>query len=139
MTPTRAALAAVLADYDSYLQAVATARTAADAYYGAGESGLDDDAYDRLLRAITAWELERPEQRAADSPTRQVAGGVTSGEVAHRERMLSLGNVFSAEELTAWVASLERRLGGRPVAGWSVEPKLDGVALAACYEHGRLV
>ncbi|MHA6757660.1 NAD-dependent DNA ligase LigA [Streptacidiphilus sp. PAMC 29251] len=139
MTPTSAPLAAALTDHDSYLQAVATARTAAEAYYGDGESGLDDDAYDRLLCAITAWEADHPEQTAADSPTRQVAAGVTSGEVAHRERMLSLGNVFSAEELTAWVASLERRLGGRPAAGWSVEPKLDGVALAARYEHGRLV
>ncbi|MFC1436690.1 NAD-dependent DNA ligase LigA [Streptacidiphilus sp. N1-10] len=139
MTPTSAPLFAPLVDHDSYLQAVTTARTAADAYYGDGESGLDDDAYDRLLRAITVWETEHPDQTAEDSPTRQVAAGVTSGEVAHRERMLSLGNVFSAEELNAWVASLERRLGGRPVAGWSVEPKLDGVALAARYEGGRLV
>jgi DNA ligase (NAD+) len=139
MTPTSAAPAAAPADHDTYLQAVATARTAADAYYGDGESGLDDDAYDRLVRSITAWEQEHPGQTAADSPTRQVAAGVTSGEVAHRERMLSLGNVFSAEELTDWAASLERRLGGRPVAGWSVEPKLDGVALAARYQHGHLV
>ena len=139
MTPTSAPPSFVLADHDSYLQAVATARTAADAYYGAGESGLDDDAYDRLLRAITAWEGEHPELTSADSPTRGVAAGVTTGEVAHRERMLSLGNVFSAAELTAWVASLERRLGGRAVAGWSVEPKLDGVALAARYDDGRLV
>lgn len=139
MTPTNTRLAAVLTDHDSYLRAVATARAAADAYYGAGESGLDDEAYDRLLRAITAWEQEHPGQAAADSPTRQVAAGVTSGDVAHRERMLSLGNVFSAEELTAWASSLERRLGGRAVAGWSVEPKLDGVALAARYRDGRLV
>ena len=139
MTPASAPLAAVLLDHDSYLQSVAAARTAADAYYGVGESGLDDDAYDRLLRGITAWEVEHPDQTTEDSPTRQVAAGVTSGEVAHRERMLSLGNVFSTEELTAWAASLERRLGGRPAAGWSVEPKLDGVALAARYENGHLV
>jgi DNA ligase (NAD+) len=139
MTPTSAPLAAALIDHDAYLQAVAAARTAADAYYGAGESGLDDETYDRLLRAITGWEGEHLKQTAENSPTRQVAAGVTSGEVAHRERMLSLGNVFSAEELTAWAAALERRLGGRPVAGWSVEPKLDGVALAARYEHGHLV
>ena len=139
MTPTSAPLPAVLPDHDSYLQAVETARTAADAYYGSGESGLDDDAYDRLLRAVTGWEQEHPGQVAADSPTRQVAAGVTSGEVAHRERMLSLGNVFSADELTAWAVSLERRLDGRAVAGWSVEPKLDGVALAARYQDGRLV
>jgi DNA ligase (NAD+) len=107
MTPTSAPLAAALIDHDTYLQAVAAARTAADAYYGAGESGLDDETYDRLLRAITGWEGEHPKQTAENSPTRQVAAGVTSGEVAHRERMLSLGNVFSAEELTAWRAVLD--------------------------------
>ena len=63
-----------------------------------GESGLDDDAYDRLLRAITAWEVEHPEQTAADSPTRQVAAGVTSGEV------VALGELTA--ERTQWAAAL---------------------------------
>ncbi|WP_205326975.1 NAD-dependent DNA ligase LigA [Glycomyces sp. YM15] len=122
-----------------YLAAVAAARTAADAYYGSGESGMDDDAYDRLLRGITAWEAENPDAVADDSPTREVAAGVTTGDVPHAVRMLSLGNVFSPEQLTDWAASLQRRIGGRDVAGWVVEPKLDGVALAARYRDGRLV
>ena len=128
-----------LADETAYLEAVTQARKAADAYYGSGESGLDDDSYDRLLRGITAWEDAHPEQIAADSPSQQVAAGVTTGDVAHTVPMLSLGNVFSDEELTAWAASLERRLGAATVAGWAVEPKLDGVALAARYRDGRLV
>ena len=139
MTATSAPTSATLADDAAYLDAVETARAAAEAYYGSGESGLDDDTYDRLLRTITAWEEEHPDTVAVDSPTRQVAAGVTTGEVEHRERMLSLGNVFSDDDLTTWVASLVRRLGGRPVAGWAVEPKLDGVALAARYERGHLV
>jgi DNA ligase (NAD+) len=139
MTTIPSAAADVLDDERAYLEAVAQARTAADAYYGDGESNLDDEAYDRLLRAITAWEVEHPDLVAADSPSRQVGGGVTTGEVEHSRRMLSLGNVFSDEELTAWAASLERRLGGRPVTAWAVEPKLDGVALAARYEDGKLV
>jgi DNA ligase (NAD+) len=52
--------------------------------------------------------------------------------------MLSLDNVFSAEELQSWVAGLERRL-GRPVTAWNVEPKLDGLAILARYRDGRLV
>lgn len=137
--PSTAAPAADLADEAAYLEAVAQARKAADAYYGSGESGLDDDTYDRLLRGITAWEDAHPGQIAADSPSQQVAAGVTAGDVAHTVPMLSLGNVFSDEELTAWAASLERRLGGTAVAGWAVEPKLDGVALAARYREGHLV
>lgn len=122
-----------------YLAAVAAARAAADAYYGSGESGMDDDAYDRLLRGITTWEDAHPDEVAADSPTREVAAGVTTGDVPHVVRMLSLGNVFSAEQLTDWAASVQRRIGGREVVGWVVEPKLDGVALAARYRDGRLV
>ncbi|WP_370091894.1 NAD-dependent DNA ligase LigA [Streptacidiphilus sp. MAP12-20] len=137
--PSAAAPAVDLADEVAYLEAVAQARKAADAYYGSGESELDDDTYDRLLRGITAWEADHPGQIAADSPSQQVAAGVTTGDVAHTVPMLSLGNVFSDEELTAWAASLQRRLGGEAVAGWAVEPKLDGVALAARYREGRLV
>ncbi|WP_408640995.1 NAD-dependent DNA ligase LigA [Streptacidiphilus rugosus] len=137
--PSAVAPAVDLADEAAYLDAVAHARKAADAYYGSGESGLDDDDYDRLLRGITAWEGAHPGQIADDSPSRQVGGGVTTGDVEHAVRMLSLGNVFSDEELTAWAASLERRLDGEAVAGWAVEPKLDGVALAARYREGRLV
>ncbi len=137
--PSAAAPAVDLADEAAYLDAVAQARKAADAYYGSGESGLDDDTYDRLLRGITAWEAAHPGQIAADSPSQQVAAGVTTGNVEHTVSMLSLGNVFSDEELTTWAASLERRLGGEAVAGWAVEPKLDGVALAARYRDGRLV
>jgi DNA ligase (NAD+) len=137
--PSAAAPAVDLADEAAYLEAVVQARGAADAYYGSGESGVDDETYDRLLRGITVWEDEHPAQIAADSPSQQVAAGVTTGDVQHTVPMLSLGNVFSDEELTVWALSLERRLGGAAVAGWAVEPKLDGVALAARYRGGRLV
>ncbi|MDN3243053.1 hypothetical protein QWI33_25250 [Glycomyces tritici] len=139
MTTIPAAPAVTIDTESDYLAAVAAARTAAEAYYGSGESGMDDDDYDRLLRGITAWEAEHPDEVAADSPTREVAAGVATGDVPHLVRMLSLGNVFSAEQLADWEASLQRRIGGRDVAGWVVEPKLDGVALAARYREGRLV
>ncbi|GAA1680835.1 NAD-dependent DNA ligase LigA [Glycomyces endophyticus] len=139
MTTIPTAPADLLADEAGYLEAVARARQAADAYYGSGESGMDDDTYDRLLRGITAFEVEHPDLVAADSPTREVAAGVTTGDVEHAVRMLSLGNVFSEEDLRDWAAGLERRLGGRAVAAWVVEPKLDGVALAARYQDGKLV
>jgi DNA ligase (NAD+) len=71
------------------------------------------------------------------SPTGKVAGGAVSGDVPHTVPMLSLDNVFGAGQLADWAASLERRL-GRPVTAWSVEPKLDGLAIAARYRGGRL-
>ncbi len=137
MTTTPAALAA-LADTAAYAEAVETATKAAAAYYATGESPLDDDAYDRLVRAVAAYEDEHPDEVLPDSPTGKVAGGAVVGDVPHTAAMLSLDNVFSAEQFAAWAASLERRI-GRPVAQWSVEPKLDGLAVAARYHDGRLV
>ncbi|WP_351225795.1 NAD-dependent DNA ligase LigA [Streptomyces sp. NPDC002133] len=127
----------VLADAAAYAQAVEDAQKAAAAYYTGGDSDLDDAAYDQLVRAIGHWEAEHPDQVLPDSPTGKVAGGAVGGDVPHTTAMLSLDNVFSAEQFTAWAASLERRI-GRPVAQWSVEPKLDGLAIAARYENGRL-
>ncbi|MFD4000037.1 NAD-dependent DNA ligase LigA [Streptomyces rubiginosohelvolus] len=128
--------AAVLADAAAYAAAVEQASVAAAAYYAMGESALDDDAYDRLARGIAAYEADHPEEVLAASPTGKVAGGAAVGDVPHTVPMLSLDNVFSAEQFATWTASLERRI-GRPVTAWSVEPKLDGLAVAARYRDGR--
>ncbi|MFJ9320245.1 NAD-dependent DNA ligase LigA [Streptomyces globisporus] len=128
--------AAVLADAAAYAAAVEQASVAAAAYYATGESALDDDAYDRLARGIAAYEADHPEEVLAASPTGKVAGGAAVGDVPHTVPMLSLDNVFSAEQFATWTASLERRI-GRPVTAWSVEPKLDGLAVAARYRDGR--
>lgn len=129
--------AVVLADASSYAAAVEQASQAAAAYYATGESPLDDDAYDRLARGIAAYEDAHPREVLAASPTGKVAGGAAVGDIPHTVPMLSLDNVFSAEQFATWTVSLERRI-GRPVAAWSVEPKLDGLAVAARYEQGRL-
>ncbi|MFE6050457.1 NAD-dependent DNA ligase LigA [Kitasatospora sp. NPDC056446] len=120
-----------------YADAVAAAVRAAAAYYTDGATPLGDDEYDALLRAVAAYEREHPDEVLPDSPTGKVAGGAVGGDVPHSVPMLSLDNVFSAEELVDWAAGLERRL-GRPVAAWCVEPKLDGLAVAARYRAGRL-
>lgn len=128
---------AVIVDAVAYAQAVEDAVKAAAAYYAGGTSVLDDDAYDRLVRGITAYEAEHPEQMLPDSPTGKVAGGAVQGDVPHTVAMLSLDNVFSPEEFTAWTASLGRRI-GHDVEQFSIEPKLDGLAVAARYTRGRL-
>ncbi|RKE23089.1 NAD-dependent DNA ligase LigA [Streptomyces sp. TLI_171] len=121
----------------AYADAVATATRAAAAYYTDGATPLGDDEYDVLVRAIAAYEQAHPQEVLPDSPTGKVAGGAVQGDVPHSVPMLSLDNVFTAEELADWAAGLERRLGRAP-AGWCVEPKLDGLAVAARYRGGRL-
>ncbi len=71
------------------------------------------------------------------SPTGKVAGGAAEGDVPHTVAMLSLDNVFSPEQFAAWAASLTRRI-GHEAERFSVEPKLDGLAVAARYTQGRL-
>ncbi|WP_431915419.1 NAD-dependent DNA ligase LigA [Nonomuraea jabiensis] len=127
----------VLADDTAYAEAVQLAVDSAAAYYADGTSALDDDAYDRLVRGIQAYEEIHPEAVLPSSPTGKVAGGAVVGDVPHTVPMLSLDNVFGADQLAEWAAGLERRL-GRPVTAWSVEPKLDGLAISARYRHGRL-
>jgi len=129
--------AAVIVDAAAYAQAVEDAVKASAAYYAGGTSVLDDDAYDRLARGIAAWEADHPEQVLPHSPMGKVAGGAVQGDVPHTVAMLSLDNVFSAEEFTAWTTSLTRRI-GHEVERFSVEPKLDGLAVAARYTAGRL-
>ncbi|WP_424871496.1 NAD-dependent DNA ligase LigA [Streptomyces sp. SAI-229] len=129
--------AAVIVDAAAYAQAVEDAVRAAAAYYEGGTSALDDDTYDRLVRGIADWEAEHPDGILPDSPTGKVAGGAVEGDVPHTVPMLSLDNVFSAEEFTAWTASLSRRT-GREATRFSVGPKLDGLAIAARYRDGRL-
>ncbi|MGC0314812.1 NAD-dependent DNA ligase LigA [Kitasatospora acidiphila] len=128
---------AVLLSPADYRDAVATAVKAAAAYHTDGSTTLGDDEYDALVRAIEAYEEARPGEALPDSPTGKVAGGAATGDVPHTVPMLSLDNVFSGEELADWAAGLERRL-GRPAAGFCVEPKLDGLAVAARYTAGRL-
>ncbi|GAA3797163.1 NAD-dependent DNA ligase LigA [Streptomyces coacervatus] len=129
--------AALIVDAAAYAQAVEDAVRAAAAYYEGGTSPLDDDTYDRLVRGIAAYEAEHPEQVLPDSPSGKVAGGAVEGDVPHTVAMLSLDNVFSPEEFTAWTESLARRI-GHEVTRFHVGPKLDGLAVAARYTGGRL-
>ncbi|MFE2558118.1 NAD-dependent DNA ligase LigA [Streptomyces sp. NPDC059352] len=125
------------AEYEAGLDRL---REASRTYYGAGYSLMDDVTYDRLRLAVKAWEEEHPDEVVPASPIDRVADGAApAGDVAHTTRLLSLDNVFTPEELVAWGASLQRRLGHEPTGGFTVEPKMDGAAVAARYRDGRLV
>ena len=107
-------------------------------YYVDDAATLSDAEYDELFRELEALEAAHPELVSADSPTQSV-GGEASGmfaPVEHLQRLLSLDNAFSADELAAWAARLERDLGSVPEL--LCELKVDGLAVDIVYERGRM-
>jgi DNA ligase (NAD+) len=104
---------------------------------------ISDGEYDALIRELNALEDRYAELRTPDSPTQQVGGGFSTDftSVDHLERMLSLDNAFSAEEIAAWAARVERDVAsvGGPVHHYLCELKIDGLAINLLYERGRLV
>src|ERR1700684_1137133 len=98
---------------------------------------ISDAEYDAGLRTLNEVEAECPELRTPDSPTQRVAGTISTlfTAVEHLERLLSLDNVFSAEEFSAW-AERAAKLGG--TGPYLCELKIDGLAIDLVYERGRL-
>jgi DNA ligase (NAD+) len=110
------------------------------AYYVRDAPTVSDGEYDQLMRDLEALETEHPEVRVPDSPTQTVGGTFSTkfAEVDHVERMLSLDNAFSADDVAAWAARVGREVGATPVH-YLCELKIDGLAIALLYESGRLV
>ncbi|MFI5101609.1 MAG: NAD-dependent DNA ligase LigA, partial [Actinomycetes bacterium] len=108
-------------------------------YYVLDQPTVGDGEYDALLRKLEALEARHPSLRGPDSPTQRVGGSYSTqfAPVEHLERLLSLDNVFSDEELQAWADRVERDARG-PVR-WLTEVKHDGLAVDLVYEQGRLV
>jgi DNA ligase (NAD+) len=108
-------------------------------YFVRDSPTLADGAYDRMMRELQEIEEAHPDLRTPDSPT-QTVGGTFSTEftaVDHLERMMSLDNAFSADELAAWAERVERDKGTAEVH-YLCEIKVDGVAINLLYEQGRL-
>ncbi|HEY0360279.1 MAG TPA: NAD-dependent DNA ligase LigA [Mycobacteriales bacterium] len=108
------------------------------AYYVSDAPTVSDAEYDTLLRELTELEATYPALRTPESPTQRV-GGTFSTEftaVDHVERMLSLDNAFSREELEAWNDRVVREVGTR--VHYLCELKIDGLAINLLYERGRL-
>ena len=110
------------------------------AYYVLDNPRIADAEYDALMRELRALEAASGEPVPADSPTRRVGGKADSAfaPVAHSVPMLSLDNVFSAEEFHAFIKRLQERLDHSGLR-LSAEPKFDGLAISLRYENGVLV
>ena len=107
-------------------------------YYVQDDPQMQDFEYDRLLRELEELEQANPQWALPDSPTRRVGGQALSQfeKVQHPVALMSLQDVFSAEELTEFVSRVQETY---PNAAFSVEPKIDGLSVALEYENGQFV
>ena len=110
-------------------------------YYVLDAPEITDAEYDRMMVRLRELEARYPDSIPADSPTQRVGGRASSQftEVRHLEPLLSLGNVFSAEELRAFDERVRSGLPAGSKVEYVMEPKIDGLACSLIYENGKLV
>jgi DNA ligase (NAD+) len=109
-------------------------------YYEQAKPEISDRDYDALYRELVDLERAHPKLIAPDSPTQKVGGRPQGAfeQVRHLVPMQSLDNTYSAGEITDFVDRLQRLLPGEKIP-MTIEPKVDGVAIALLYEKGHLV
>ncbi len=107
-------------------------------YYVLDDPQMPDFEYDHLLRELEDLEKEHPELVLPESPTKRVGGQALSQfeKVTHQVPLMSLQDVFSQEELEEFLNRVKQTY---PNAGFSVEPKIDGLSVALEYENGVFV
>ena len=109
-------------------------------YYVDARPEITDREYDTLMAQLIALEKAHPEFMTADSPSVKVGGAPIAGftQVTHRVPMLSIENAFEEQELVDWDAGLRKSL-ERESLDYSIEYKIDGVAISLTWENGSLV
>jgi DNA ligase (NAD+) len=119
---------------------VAQIRAHERAYYELDAPTASDAEFDDLMRQLRDLEAANPDLATANSPTNRPGGRPTGefAQVRHATPMLSLDNVFSAEELAAWAARCLADAGVEQL-DWLAELKIDGLSVSLVYENGRLV
>ncbi len=131
-------------DQQEYASLIEEIRAARAAYYDRDAPTISDAEYDYLFKRLRAFEVSYPVLRSNESPTQEVGGEVSAAfaPVKHLEKMYSLEDVFSIQELEAWLARAEASvaaLHGAPDLEWLTELKIDGLAVNLLYRQGRLV
>ena len=111
-------------------------------YYELDAPEIADADYDALLRELRALEAAHPSLVVVDSPTQTVRGAAavnSFAEVEHLQPMMSLDNVFDADELRGWGARNAKLLGDDPAPRFVCELKIDGLAMSLLYRDGVFV
>ncbi|MCA9405100.1 MAG: NAD-dependent DNA ligase LigA [Candidatus Omnitrophica bacterium] len=111
-----------------------------DRYYNLDQPTISDREYDDLLKELIQLENEYPELKDINSPTQRVGIKVPSGTktVRHKEKMYSLDNTYSVDELKDWHRRVLKGVKEKSVE-YTVELKIDGISAALTYENGVLV
>lgn len=109
-------------------------------YYRQTQPEITDREYDDLKRELADLEEENPLLAMMDSPTQKIGDDRSEGfeSYTHRERMMSLDNTYSGDEMREFMARMEREL-ERTDLTYFIEPKIDGLAVSVTYENGRMV
>jgi DNA ligase (NAD+) len=109
-------------------------------YHVLDESIMSEAAADSLKHQLSELEEEYPELITSDSPTQRIAGRPLPGftQVRHSRRMLSLNDVFSREEVEAWIKRTQK-LAPELKPAFFIDLKLDGLACALVYQDGKFV
>ncbi len=110
------------------------------AYYILAKPTISDGEYDRRLRELIDLETAHPELVTPDSPSRRVGGAPMDGfaRVMHRIPMMSLENTYSADEVREFAARVQKAF-PETALSWTIEPKIDGIAVSLRYERGVFV
>ncbi len=110
-------------------------------YYVLDDPLISDGEYDHLFRELLDLEEQFPELVTPDSPSLRVGGAPLAAfaEAAHAVPMLSLDNVFNAQELLSFEEIIQRYLQSTAQPTYLAEPKLDGLAVELIYENGLLI
>lgn len=129
---------------EEYARLVEDVRRYRTAYYDEDTSLISDAEFDELFVRLERIEAEHPELVANDSPTQEVGGDVSASfaPVTHPTRMYSLEDVFSLEELRAWIERATEQadqVAPGTELRWLTEAKIDGLAINLIYEDGVLV
>lgn len=108
-------------------------------YYSLDKPSVPDDVYDQKYQELVKLEKAHPEMITPDSPTQRVGGQVLTGfeKIGHEIPMLSLGDVFSKEELADFVANLDQTV--HQQIDYNCELKIDGLAISLVYRAGKFV
>ncbi|OGX17097.1 MAG: hypothetical protein A3K83_01940 [Omnitrophica WOR_2 bacterium RBG_13_44_8b] len=109
-------------------------------YYVLSQPKISDKEYDSLMSELEILEEKYPQYRTSDSPTVRVGGAVLTGfkTVRHIQKMVSLDNTYSFDELTDWNQRILKGLGRHEKIEYVVEHKIDGVSANLTYQKGKL-